>query len=180
MHGQWGYLRRYFDLLEGNLISNGLMDEPCCLYNADETSLCLDANPIKVIGPKGRKHFYSVTSGKKTQVTVLSAVNAAGQYVPPLIISNRKNLPSMSSVEVPGSVYAYSRSGWIDEDLFEDWFIDHFLHYVPPKRPLLLDIQAILAQDLLILQHKKRFLCFAFSQTQLIGHSPSTGGHLAL
>ena len=131
-------LGRYFDLLEETLVSNGLMDEPCCLYNADETGLCLDANPIKVIGPKGHKHFYSVTSGKKTQVTVLSAVNAAGQYVPPLIISNRKNLPSMSSVEVPGSVYAYSRSGWIDGDLFENWFIEHFLHYVPPKRPLLL------------------------------------------
>ena len=72
-------LSSYFDLLEETLVSNNLMDQPCLLYNADESGLCLDANPIKVIGPKGKKHFYSVTSGKKTQVTVLSAVNAAGQ-----------------------------------------------------------------------------------------------------
>ena len=46
--------------------------------------------------------------------------------------------PEMSIEEVPGTVYGLSSSGWIDSDLFDLWFREHFLLYAPPARPLLL------------------------------------------
>ena len=38
----------------------------------------------------------------------------------------------------PGTKYAHSDNGWIDTDLFEHWFINHFLTHAVSSRPLLL------------------------------------------
>ncbi len=40
--------------------------------------------------------------------------------------------------EVPGTIYGLSAKGWIDYELFDVWFNNHFLHYAPSARPLLL------------------------------------------
>ena len=39
---------------------------------------------------------------------------------------------------MPGASYGLSSKGWIDGELFKDWFIGHFLSYVSSCRPLLL------------------------------------------
>ena len=38
----------------------------------------------------------------------------------------------------PGTKYARSEKGWIDTDLFEHWFNNHFLTHAVSSRPLLL------------------------------------------
>ena len=56
-----------------------------------------------------------------------------------MVIWDRKNLPPELAVsEVPGTIYGLSSKGWIDQELFDLWFIQHFLRYAPPIRPLLL------------------------------------------
>ena len=40
--------------------------------------------------------------------------------------------------KVPGSEYGLSVRGWMDRELFRDWFLNHFLHYFPSSCPLLL------------------------------------------
>ena len=40
--------------------------------------------------------------------------------------------------EVPGTQYALSDSGWMDSEIFDNWFLSHFLVHAPPARPLLL------------------------------------------
>ena len=44
----------------------------------------------------------------------------------------------MAEGEVPGTTYGLSPNGWMDGELFETWFVQHFLTYAPPSRPLLL------------------------------------------
>jgi len=45
-----------------------------------------------------------------------------------MIIFDRKCLkPEFTVGEIPGTLYAMSKSGWIDSELFEDWFSKHFL-----------------------------------------------------
>ena len=34
--------------------------------------------------------------------------------------------------EVPGTMYGLSESGWINKEIFSDWFTFHFLNYAPP------------------------------------------------
>ena len=44
----------------------------------------------------------------------------------------------MTAGEVPGTFYGLSEKGWMDGELFEEWFKHHFLVHAPPAQPLLL------------------------------------------
>ena len=120
-------MNKYFDILERTLIENDLNDKPSQIFNCDETGLCLDHTPSKIVANKGQKHPRLVTSGNKKQITVLGCANAAGNVVPPLVIFGRKSLDSKLVVgEVPGTMYGLSNKGWMDSEIFENWFTHHF------------------------------------------------------
>ena len=132
-------ISRYFDLLEDTLVENGLLEKPRQIFNMDETGMPLDPLAPKVICRKGAKHPVSTTTGDKTQITVVSCCSAGGYTMPPMVIFDRKTLkPELTRGEVPGTIYGLSSSGWIDSDLFCQWFSNHFLAYAPPSHPLLL------------------------------------------
>lgn len=132
-------IQRYFDLLEKTLLQYDLLEKPASIFNMDETGLSLDPGGPKVIGKKGTKHPVSTTTGDKSQITVVSCVSAAGYAMPPMVIFDRKTLsPGLTKGEVPGTMYGLSSNGWIDSELFTQWFCHHFLAYAPPVRPLLL------------------------------------------
>ena len=44
----------------------------------------------------------------------------------------------MTRNEIPGTFYGLSDSGWMDAELFEEWFMSHFLLHAPAVCPLLL------------------------------------------
>ena len=118
---------------------NQLLDQPCLIFNMDETGMPLDPKPPKIVTWKGHKNPSQVSGGVKTQITIVGCVSAGGQCLPPMVIWDRKNLPPELAVgEVPGTIYGLSSKGWIDQELFNLWFSQHFLRYAPPARPLLL------------------------------------------
>ena len=87
----------------------------------------------------GAKNPSYLTGGTKTQITVLACACAAGYAIPPFIIFDRKTLvPQLTKGEVPGTSYGLSSNGWIDRQLFTDWFFHHFLGFAPSVRPLVL------------------------------------------
>ena len=109
------------------------------LHNMDETGMPLDPGPLRVATWKGHKNPSQVSSGLKSQMTVVGCVSAGGQCLPPMVIWDRKTLPPELAVgEVPGTIYGLSDKGWIDQELFNMWFHMHFLRYAPPTRPVLL------------------------------------------
>ena len=56
-----------------------------------------------------------------------------------MVIWDRQTLsPELTIGEVPGTVYRLSKTGWIDCELFDAWFINHFLHYASTARTVLL------------------------------------------
>lgn len=80
----------------------------------------MDHKPGKLIGLKMERFLNMTTSGEKAQLTVLACVCAAGYAIPPMIIFDRKRLkPEFTVGEIPGTLYAMSKSGWIDSELFE-------------------------------------------------------------
>ena len=130
---------KYFDLLEEVLKSNYLTKKPHLIFNADETGMPLQHRPGKRVAVRGQKHVHVVNSGKKEQVTVLACASASGYVLPPMIVYKRKNLtPQLRAEEVDGTAYGLSPSGWMDGELFHEWFQLHFLQYAPAVRPLLL------------------------------------------
>ena len=99
----------------------------------------LDPKPLKVVVQKGIKYPRAVTSGNKAQITVSTCCNTAGYVISPFVIYDRETLkPEMYEGEVPGTMYGLSDSGWINSELFDQWFLHHFLPHAPSARPLLL------------------------------------------
>ena len=131
-----GVLDKYF---ENCLTQNVIFDKPGAIFNCDETGLPLNPKCAKVVQRVGTKNSSFVTGGDKSQVTVLACTSAAGYTIPPFVIFDRQSLnPSMTKGEVPGTLYGLSHNGWINSELFFHWFLQHFLEYAPPTRPLML------------------------------------------
>ncbi len=132
-------IESYFDLLYRTLDEYHLFDSPAQIFNCDETGMPLDHTPPKVIGAKGQKHPRAVTTGNRKQITVLACCSAAGNFIPPLVIFRRKALNcGLIDGEVPGTTYGLSDRGWMDAEIFYNWFKFHFLKHAPAVRPLLL------------------------------------------
>ena len=133
------FIESYFDLLETTITEAGLQEKPCHIYNLDETGFPLNPKAPKIIAVKGEKHPSAVTSFDRSQMTVLACCNAGGYAIPPLVIFDRKSLkPELAKGEVPGTMYGLSDNGWMNCEIFEQWFLYHFLPYATPARPLLL------------------------------------------
>ena len=132
-------LNRYYDMLEDTLKGNGIFNNPLHIYNCDETGMPLNPKMPKVVAAVGSKNPHHIMGGTKSQITVLACTSATGSSMPPFIIFDNKTLnPSLTVGEIPGTLYGLSGSGWIDSELFLDWFRQHFLVYAPKARPLLL------------------------------------------
>jgi len=91
-----------------------------------------------------KKQVGRVTSGERGEnLTVICAVNAAGTYVPPMLIFKRKQQSLLLMAETPsGSVGYPSASAWVTSELFVKW-LEHFIGFAKPtvdkKVILLLD-----------------------------------------
>ena len=73
---------RYFDLLEETIKENGLNGKPGQMFNMDESGMPLDP---KLVFEKGC-HASCVSTGDKTQITVVACVSAIGLALPPMAI----------------------------------------------------------------------------------------------
>ena len=132
-------INHYFDLLEETLKSNNLLESPMLIFNCDENRFPLQHKPGKIIGVQGQRDIFCITSSDKAQITVLSTCSASGYLLPPMIISDWKKLkPNFTTGEIPDTAYGLSKNGWINSELFQEWFTNHFLLHIPPQRPILL------------------------------------------
>ena len=135
----YSVFKSYFDLLGETLTKYGIKDKPAQIYNCDETGMPLEHKMPKVIAAKGTKKVRQCTSGTKTQITVLACASASGQTIPPMVVFAGKHFNSvLAKGEVPATLYGMSSSGWMDQELFADWFLYHFLEHAVKSRPLML------------------------------------------
>ena len=133
-------LDEYYNLLETTLRENEIFDRPSHIFNCDETGMPLNPVPLKVVSERGAKNPSNICGSSKSQVTILACCSATGHTFPPYVVLARKTLNhDITYNEVPGSVYGLSpKKGWMDLELFTDWFKRSFLPYAPAARPLLL------------------------------------------
>ena len=104
-------LSNYFDLLEDTLVKNDLDQKPCLIFNVDETGMPLDPPSLKIITSRGVKNSQIISSGHKSQVTVVGCCSAGGIALPPMVVFDRKSLrPEYTNGEVPGTIYGLSKS----------------------------------------------------------------------
>lgn len=114
---------------------------PDQIYNVDETALTTVQSTNKVVATLGQKQVGQITSAERgTLVTMIGAINAIGNSVPPLLVFPRKNFKQHMLVGAPpGSEGAANPSGWSSKEIFLQW-LNHFIKHAGPteNRPVLL------------------------------------------
>lgn len=107
---------------------------PHRIFNVDETSVStVPSKNSKVLAKKGRKQVGRVVSAERgASTTAVICMGAGGSYVPPMLIFSRKRMKEeLKDGAPPGTVFACNDSGWMNLDVFSDWF-NHFLSHVKP------------------------------------------------
>lgn len=115
---------------------------PHKIYNQDETGITtVQKKCPKVYGPKGAKKVGAATSAERGRnITALFAANAAGNFIPPLMVYPRKRMSTQLQRNGPvGAVYTCSSNGWSNEEIFLQW-LAHFKTHAHPteSEPVLL------------------------------------------
>lgn len=87
----------------------------------------------KVLRPKGEKQIGCVISGERgVNITMIAAINAIGNHVPPMLIFPRVNFKEhMLKGAPPGSVGSANPSGWSNDKIFLQ-YLQHFINHVKP------------------------------------------------
>ena len=117
-----------------------LITKPAQVFNVDETGVTVVHKPGKVIAELHHSNVYAITSGEKGKNhTIVSCVSAAGFVLPPyMVYPRKKSVPDrLREGALPGTRFANTESGWIDQQVYLEWF-EFFCSSIPPARPVLL------------------------------------------
>lgn len=109
---------------------------PHRLYNMDETSLStVQDGQRKIVGRRGKRQIGALTSQERGESsTCVVCCNAAGNYVPPMVIYKRKRMkPELTNGGPPGAVYSCQDKGWMSNEGFITW-LKHFITFVKPTK----------------------------------------------
>ena len=120
-------LQRYFQALGEIILSPNFHDQPCKIWNMDETGMTLAHKPSKVLAKKGAKAIHGKTSTSRELITVIACENAAGDYLPPHFVFLRKTRRKLNgydiesameiSSSIKGSNFSVSKSGWTKDGI---------------------------------------------------------------
>lgn len=129
----------YFSKLNQLLTTLGIKNYPERIWNVDETGLSYVVKPNRVIAAIGKRYVYNRSYGEKGEThTVIGCVCADGSWVPPFIIFKgvRWN-DDLKKDCLPNVQVKLSAKGWVNSELFYEWFT-FFLESIPPARPVVL------------------------------------------
>jgi hypothetical protein len=129
---------RFFDHLESQLKKTNFAADQ--VYNIDETGITTVQTPGKILARKGAKQVGRVVSAERgSTTTVVCAMSASGNFVPPMFLFKRKTMNNQLMRDCPaGSVGIPSPSGWMDTTIFVT-YLHHFIRHAKPTaaRPIL-------------------------------------------
>ncbi|XP_050509245.1 jerky protein homolog-like [Diabrotica virgifera virgifera] len=133
-------VKEFFDLLEVEYTRKNY--SPDRVYNVDETGLTIVQSKVpQVIGRKGKRQIGALTAAERgSLVTLVCAMSAGGTFIAPMLIFPRKNFSDvLMKGALPGAIGRVHPSGWIETNLFSEWF-NHFVSKTNPTEdsPLLL------------------------------------------
>ncbi|XP_034839890.2 uncharacterized protein [Maniola hyperantus] len=116
-------VKRFFDLLTDLITKHKLT--PDRIFNVDETGMTTVPKSMpRILGTKGKKQVGLLTSAERGQlVTVVCRFGADGSYMPPIFVYPRKRMKPELMLNAPrGSSAFCHESGWIQKDIFTEWF----------------------------------------------------------
>lgn len=132
-------IQDYFQKLDSLLIKLEIKDKPNRIWNVDETGLSYVTKPHKVVCQVGKKYVYKRTYGERGQIhTLVGCVSADGSFIPPMVIfKGVRWSDNLKTNCLPNSLTRISPKGWINSELFLEWF-KFFIGAIPDVRPIVL------------------------------------------
>ena len=128
-------VKRFYDVLESILFKDDVPSVPPeNIFNMDESGYTVCHKPQSIVGKKGKKAVGTLSSAERGKtVTTVCCVSACGVFIPPMLIFPRVRFkPELTDKAPIGTIGGASKTGWINEDLFNKWFA-HFVKFVEPK-----------------------------------------------
>ncbi|KAJ8729016.1 hypothetical protein PYW07_006712 [Mythimna separata] len=122
---------KFFDLLEEVRSKTNYPSHR--VFNVDESGLTtVQSKSSKILAQKGKKQVGAITTAERGVLsTVVICMTAGGSFIPPFIIFPRKRMKELQDGAPPGTGFACHSSGWMQLDIFTDWF-KHFLKFAKP------------------------------------------------
>lgn len=120
-------VKKFFDLYDAAMDKYHFA--PHRIFNCDETGITtVQGRPSKILAKTGRRQVGGLVSAERGQlVTTEICMNVTGTFIPPLFIFPRVRMKiELMNGAPPGSIYACHKSGWMQLDIFVQWF-HHFL-----------------------------------------------------
>lgn len=104
---------------------------PNNIFNFDETNFSDDPGAKKVVVLRGCKRVERIMEHYKMAVSLMFCISAAGDILPPFVVYKGKHLYENWCTGGPaGAHYSVSKSGWFDNQTFEQWFERIFLPFI--------------------------------------------------
>jgi len=127
----------FYDKLEEAYIKNNITElDSDFVNNCDESGFLTDPTKLRALGEKG-KALNRVSGGSgRESISVLACISASGSYLPPFIVFKGGAVQARrtSDKSYPGTLYAVSKNGWMEEPLFFNWFEKMFVKYIQTLR----------------------------------------------
>ena len=132
-------VRKHFECLKEALKEADLLDKPEHIFNVDESGIEMNKRTGKVVVERCTKKHHQESVGDREHITANVCCSATGYTLPPMLIF-QKCFPSSdySSSGPDGCLYAKSESGYMDGELFKEWFQKIFLPKTAHLRPAIL------------------------------------------
>lgn len=135
-------IHEYFNILEETIRNLNLQDKPGNIWNLDESSVSIDPQRTKVVGAVNQVSSRTISTPGKENTTILLMCNAAGGKAPPLIIYKGLHVWDQWMADTgqgyPGTVYAASKKGWMESEIFLNYFTNTILPTIGEDRPVLI------------------------------------------
>ena len=99
-------------------------------------SLLYSTKNTKILGLYGKGQISSVQSAElRSLVTFVNCMSPTGHFIPPLPVFPRKYMkPELMNGTPPGSTHACHPSGWLQSEIFTQWFLHFIKNTKPPKK----------------------------------------------
>lgn len=160
--------------------------DPKFIVNYDETATSNDPGREKVVVRKGSKHSERIIDQTKTNISVMFAINAAGESLSPYVCYKSEHLYDTWQDGGPeGAKYDHSKSGWFDTYVFTNWFKQIVIPYFRKLDPKYEFDKIVIGDNLtahtsldvlkLCQKHKIKFLLLPANSTHL--SQPLTSRH---
>ena len=124
----------FFSIYES--ATHTIQHNPARLYSCDETGISIVQHKhMKILGVKGKCQISSVQpANRRSLVTVVTCLSPTGHFIPLLLVFPRKYMKQeLTNDTPPGSIHVCHFSGWIQSEIFTQWFLHSIKHTKPTK-----------------------------------------------